>query len=43
MASKIKLLYKGALNVFLNFNKKNNKNRDNEIVFNFSHSDIEEL
>ena len=42
MTSKTKLLYKRALNVFLNFYKKNNKLRDNEIFFKFSHSDMEE-
>ena len=42
MKSKTKLLYKRALNTFLTFYKKTNKIRDNEIVFKFSHSDMEE-
>ena len=42
MTSKTKLLYKRALNTFLAFYKKTNKIRDNEIVFKFSHSDMEE-
>jgi len=42
MTSKTKLLYKRAFNEFLTFYKKKNKIRDNEIVFKYSHSDMEE-
>jgi hypothetical protein len=41
MTSKTKLLFKRSLNSFLSFLKEKNNINDNNIIFNFTHSDME--
>ena len=41
MISKIQLLYKRGLNIFISYVKGKNNNKDINIIFNYSHSHIE--